>query len=94
MNNNNTINNKMSADENKVAIVTGSSIGIDYETSLRLQLKTALEAPSYFIRASLRNQRLLVRLYNLELLDFPWSHGKIQKPCQRWFDHRRAYLHI
>jgi hypothetical protein len=37
MNNNNTINNKMSADENKVAIVTGSSIGIDYETSLRLE---------------------------------------------------------
>ena len=27
----------MSADENKVAIVTGSSIGIDYETSLRLE---------------------------------------------------------
>jgi hypothetical protein len=37
MNNNNTINNKMSADENKVAIVTGSSIGIDYEISLRLE---------------------------------------------------------
>jgi NADP-dependent 3-hydroxy acid dehydrogenase YdfG len=37
MNNNNTINNKMSADENKVAIVTGSSIGIDYETSSRLE---------------------------------------------------------
>ena len=37
MNNNNSINNKMSADENKVAIVTGSSIGIDYETSLRLE---------------------------------------------------------
>ena len=27
----------MSADENKVAIVTGSSIGIDYETSSRLE---------------------------------------------------------
>ena len=39
----------MSADENKVAIVTGSSIGIDYETSLRLDAISAQEGSTPFV---------------------------------------------